>query len=266
MVNEAKTLIPFLENLGTQILKIYNSDFDSNIKLDNSPVTAADLLSHKEITQFLKENFPQDNIISEEDSSSIVDSSKKTWVVDPLDGTKDFIQKTGEFSILIALFENNSPIFGITYLPAKKSFYYAKKGEGAFFYNSGRESKIRVSSINNESNLRIVRSRNHFREGDQIVADNLKTKNFVKCGSAGIKFALISHGLAEVCFYTTPGLGIWDCASAHIILEEAGGVVFDTNGNVPTYDFKGRKMNSGFLGSNSIETKNLILDIIKSKL
>jgi 3'(2'), 5'-bisphosphate nucleotidase len=263
MISEIDMFIPFLKSLGKDVLEIYGSDFDSVNKLDNTPVTKADILSHNKIVSFLKDNFPDDLIISEEDDSKISDFGPRVWVIDPLDGTKDFIQKTGDFSILISLFENNLPIFGITYLPAKNIFYYAKKGNGAYKLEGDNLKQISTSEIIGDGSLRIVRSRNHFRESDQKIADSLKNSTFVKCGSAGIKFGLISEGNAEICFYSAPGLGIWDCASSHIILEEAGGCVFDTNGDIPTYDFKNRKMLRGFIGSNNLANKNKIMSIIK---
>lgn len=263
MIQDIDIFIPFLKNLGKEVLIIYNSEFDSEIKLDNTPVTKADILSHNRIVTFLRKHFSEDEIISEEDDTLIPNFNGRVWVIDPLDGTKDFIQKTGDFSILISLFENNLPILGITYLPTKDIFYYAKKGEGSYKLENEILKKISISDFIEESSLRIVRSRNHFRDSDQKIADVLKDSTFVKCGSAGIKFALIAEGGAEVCFYSAPGLSIWDCASSHVILEEAGGYVFDIDGNIPTYDFKNRKMLKGFIGCNTVFIKDKLLSIIE---
>lgn len=257
---ELKVLIPLLKNIGDEVMKIYNSDFTHEIKSDESPLTKADLLSEKMLIEKLNEEFSDYGIISEETpNEKDVYEKERIWLIDPIDGTSDFIQRTDEFSIMIALLENRKPILGVVYLPAKDVFYFALKGEGAYFKEKDNEAeRIHVSEICDINEFRLVRSRNHFSLRDERICENLKIKSFLKMGSVGVKFGAIAKGDAEICYYTTDKMGIWDDASSHIILKEAGGDVFDINGNEPEYDLEGRKMKYGFIGTNGKNKKEIL--------
>ncbi|MFW6285753.1 MAG: adenylyl-sulfate kinase [Nanoarchaeota archaeon] len=248
-----------LKEIGDEILKIYNSDFSYESKDDNSPLTKADMLSHEMLKNYLKKitNYP---ILSEESKNfQTDDENQKIWIIDPLDGTKDFIGKTDEFSIMIALIENKKPILGIVYVPALDIIYYAQRGMGAKKIENNIETKLEVSNKTLFKDSRVIVSRNNIREEDKSLLNKLGVKNYKQMGSVGIKFGEIAKGSAELCFYTTSKIGIWDCAPSHIILKEAGGDVFDNRGLDPTYDLKNKKMKNGFFGTNSYLDKNKIL-------
>ena len=258
MIKETQLFLPFLENLSKQILEIYNSDFSHEIKNDNSPLTQADLLVHRELTQFIKKNFPDDSIISEEDEIIPLSYSSRVWVIDPIDGTKDFVKKTGEFSIMIGLLQENKPLFGLVYIPVTGICYSAKIGEGSYVTKNSKTTVLEVDS--SDSEITLVTSRNNFKEQDQKIVDVLNITKFKTMGSIGVKFSSIANGNANLCFYSTSGLGIWDALPVHVILEEAGGHIFDRNGNSLVYNLQNRTMLKGVIGCSNVEIKKKFLD------
>jgi len=261
---ELQILIPLVKKVGEEIMKIYNADFKYELKQDNSPLTKADILSNNLLIETLLKEFPDYGIISEESKNEEdVYSKEKIWVLDPLDGTKDFIQKTDEFSIMIALLENKKPILGIVYAPAINKLYYAEKNKGTYLIQEEIEIQINVTRTESLDEFRLIRSRNHFLDKDKKISEDMKISSFIKMGSVGVKFGAIAEGNSEICYYTTDQMGIWDDAASHIILKEAGGEVFDLNGNEPEYDLKGRKMKFGFIGTNGTN-KEKILKAINS--
>lgn len=243
---------------GKEVMHIYDREFSVKEKKDRSPVTEADLVSEKVILGGLKTaGF---GICSEE--SGVKGNREKVWIVDPLDGTMDFIQKTGEFSIMIGLLEKAVPVLGVVALPARKVIYYAQKGAGSFIMDNDIVSKMKVSRIKCAANFRMVISRNHFRQQDKNVALRLGVASFKELGSVGLKLSEIARGEAELCVYQTDKLGLWDCCAPHVILEEAGGEVFDANGDPLHYDFDTLRMAQGLIATNGAN-KLKILDSIR---
>ncbi len=258
MIKETQLFLPFLEKLSKEILEIYNSDFSHEIKSDNSPLTQADLLVHKELTHFIKTNFPGDSIISEEDDKIPSSYTSRVWVIDPIDGTKDFVKKTGEFSIMIGLIQDNKPLFGLVYIPVTSICFSAKVGEGSYMTKNSKTTVLKVD--NSDSQITLVTSRNNFKEQDKKIVDQMDIARFKPMGSIGVKFSAIAYGDANLCFYSTPGLGIWDALPAHVILEEAGGYIFDRNGNTLVYDLQNRTMLEGVIGCSNVEIKKKFLN------
>ncbi|MFP4403855.1 MAG: 3'(2'),5'-bisphosphate nucleotidase CysQ [Candidatus Woesearchaeota archaeon] len=250
-------VIDIIKKAGKKVLEIYNSDYETFFKEDKSPITLADLESEKILIEGLKKyGF---GIISEE--SKFQGNKEKFWVIDPLDGTKDFIQKTDEFCIMVALVEDNTPILGFVYLPAFDKLYYAEKDKGSFLIEKEIEKRLKVNNILETKKLKMVISRNHFRQKDKEIALNLGITNFQEMGSVGVKFCTISEGISDLCIYTTSKLGIWDCAAPQIILKEANGLVFDIFGNEPKYYYNRLNMKNGFIGCSNF--KDDILKQIK---
>ena len=263
-------LEPKLIEISKEVITIYNSNFDYTLKEDNSPLTKADIYIHRELTAFIMQQFPDYAILSEENSttkSEFEDEYKNNeyiFVIDPLDGTKDFITKTGEFSIMIGLLDKTrQPIFGVVYSPVIDELVWAQKGKGAFLKRKGKITKLQVSSISNIKNSTLIRSRNHFLELDKKISKELEITHFKKCGSVGVKFCEIAKGNAELCYYTNSKMGIWDDCAPHIILKESGGEVFTCKGEIPQYNTSHKKMKDGFIGTNSRLSKEQILKAIE---
>ncbi len=258
---ELNAVISLVIKAGKEVLNLYNKDYDINIKEDNSLLTEADLLSNKIITEGL-EKFGYD-IISEEKNFDKKDYTKKVWIIDPLDGTKDFIQKTGEFSIMIALLEDRKPILGVVYVPVLDKLYIAEKDKGAFLFYNNSYKMLNINQSKEIEDFKIVVSRNHFLEELRKISLELNIKNFNKMGSVGVKFCSIAEGKSDLALYTNSKMGIWDCASSHIILEEAGGEVLDIYGNNPEYNFDTKKMKNGFVGIGT-KDKKVVEKVVKA--
>lgn len=242
-------LLEFLKTLTPQLLTFYRQDsLDIQTKSDQSPVTEADLFSHKAILEFLKKLTPDIPVISEESGSPIDITTEKFWLVDPLDGTREFIAKTDDFSINIALIENHVPILGVIYAPVFDVFYFAVKNKGAFKKQGDHSAqKVQTRKLNTEKPI-VIASRRH--------GDNQKLQDFFKQfknherlsrGSA-IKFGLIAEGAADI----YPRFGetcFWDTAAGQCIVEEAGGQVIDTKGQPLRYNAVPPYLNPHFLAT-----------------
>ncbi|MDO9512333.1 MAG: 3'(2'),5'-bisphosphate nucleotidase CysQ [Bacteroidales bacterium] len=223
---------------GDAILNVYNQEFDVHIKEDNSPLTQADLESDKIISKYLKTTpFP---FISEETAATPYHERKKWkkfWLVDPLDGTKEFVGKNGEFTVNIALIDSNYPIAGIIYIPVVDELYYSYKGMGVF-KSSGRqfldftmedfiadEIKIKSTPLN-EGFIRAYGSRSHQNKNTIDFLEKLALKRNekldLKSVGSSIKFCYLAEHCAHVYPRFSPTME-WDTAAGQAILEESGG-------------------------------------------
>jgi 3'(2'), 5'-bisphosphate nucleotidase len=239
-------LLDFLRTLTPKILEIYHQDkINIQTKSDHSPLTEADLFSHKAILEFLKKLTPDIPIISEETENQINIKSSRFWLVDPLDGTREFIAKTDDFSINVALVENNIPILGIIYAPVFDVSYYAIKNKGAFKKIANQTSeKIHVRKLNTELPIVIASRRHGDNQKLQEFFNKFKNYERLSRGSA-IKFCLIAEGAADI----YPRFGetfFWDTAAGQCIVEEAGGHVVDAKGKPLRYNGAPPYLNSYF--------------------
>ncbi len=212
---------------GEKILEIYNHhDFEATIewKDDNSPLTLADKAANDIIVAKLKETFPDDAILSEEeeDNKSRL-SAERCWILDPLDGTKEFIKRNGEFTVNLALAINGKPVFGIIYAPVLKTLYWAQQGSGAFKQvTGGTIEQIHVSQSTTHLRFVASRSHNHPHMDELLEKHKDKVENIVSMGSS-LKGCLVAEGKAEVYIRHNPTME-WDTAAMHIIAVEAGGI------------------------------------------
>ena len=228
---------------GKEILKIYNKPFTSKMKKDKSPVTKADLIANDLICKRLQSINPKIQIISEEGKKKFSKKTNIFWLVDPLDGTKEFIKKNGEFTVNIALIKNCRPIYGVIYLPVKKEIYFTQN-ESAYFsiidhknsYKS--KKKIKVKKRTGINNRVLLLSRSYSRN-IELSKKHFKTDKAIFSGSS-IKFCLIASGKGNI----YPRLGTtmeWDTAAGHAILNAAGGSVTTLDRKVLKYGKKGFK-------------------------
>ncbi|MGM5488172.1 MAG: 3'(2'),5'-bisphosphate nucleotidase CysQ family protein [Nanobdellota archaeon] len=253
--SELSTLKQLMRSVGSEIMKIYDTEYSQEVKHDTSPVTEADLLSDKLLREGLS-HFDY-GILSEEVREGLPDHDR-VWVIDPLDGTKDFINKTGEFSIMVGLLEKGQPVLGAVYLPVLDKMYYAITGLGAFVEHEGVNRRMRVTP---NGISRMVISRNHFSHHERFIAEQLKVSEFIRCGSIGVKLGRISEGEADFYLNTSDRLGAWDCCAPEIILREAGGIVFNRLGQNLSY--VDRRMNGGLIATNGSEKQRIIQQIAR---
>lgn len=247
---ETKIAIKAAKKAGREIFNIYNKQsYSLSYKAQSDPVTEADFKSHdiiKEILAFF--DYP---IISEESSENLKNSRQdKTWIIDPLDGTKDFIKKTGEFSVMIALVEKNIPILGVVYQPVGELLYVAEKNKGSFLEKNKIWQKLKVSNIKNLAEVKAVVSRSHLTNKEKNFIKKLKIKNYTPKGSCGIKIASICEKKADLYFTFTDKIKQWDTAAAHCIIEEAGGKMTNILGDPIKYTNQNISHKKGLLVTN----------------
>jgi len=249
-IPELDIAIKAAKEAGEAILEIYQKDFETVKKSDNSPVTEGDLKSNEIIKKILSQT--DHVILSEEDNDDKNRLSKDmVWIVDPLDGTSDFIDKTGEFTIMIALIKNKKPILGVISWPTKKIFFVAQKGCGAFRYSNEQWQKIDVTKITELQKCRVIGSRHHLSDREKLFIKKLGIKDFTSIGSS-LKVGKISSGEAEAYITTTNKMKEWDTAASYCIISEAGGKMTDMLGNDISYNNEDVFHQNGILVTNGL--------------
>lgn len=246
---------------GNKILHVYSKNFSSDVKSDDSPITEADLESNNTIKNILsKTNF---YILSEEDKDDEKRlEEKKIWVIDPLDGTTDFVNRTGEFTVMIALVENKKPILGIIYWPTEKTLFLAQKGFGAWKFANNLWTKISVSNISQLKKCRAVGSRHHLSENEKELLKKLQILDFTSIGSS-LKVGKISSGMAEIYLTTTNKMKEWDTCASYCIISEAGGKMTDMKGNDMSYNNKIVNHKNGILVTNGLVHEKIVSEFKK---
>jgi 3'(2'), 5'-bisphosphate nucleotidase len=249
---------------GEAALFYYHLEYEISDKGDNSPVTRADHASNDVIVEGLKKEFDY-GILSEETDDDLTRLKKKrVWVVDPLDGTKDFIDKTGDFSIMVGLVEDGKPVLGIVYRPERDVMYYALAGGGAFkkVGESGPQ-RLKTSRRDRFEDMILLTSRFHASNTVIKAAGDLGIKNTLTKGSAGLKICSIAEGDADVNINPSNKTWEWDVAAADIILSEAGGKLTDVFENEFTYNKKDPRNSLGYIASNSWKHYDIIREVRK---
>jgi 3'(2'), 5'-bisphosphate nucleotidase len=230
---------------GNTIMEIYNRDFSIEYKDDKSPLTEADLASNEVIIQGLEQyGIP---ILSEEGKLIAYDERKEWeyyWCIDPIDGTKEFIKKNGEFTVNIALIHNDAPILGVVYAPALGDMYKAKKGEGSFKNN---EKLPLQTNPDLSEKMSVVASKSHLSEETQAFIDALDTKKVeqVSKGSS-LKLCMVAEGEADIYPRLAPTME-WDTAAADAIVRESGKMTYQFENDLPVVYNKVDLLNPWFV-------------------
>ena len=233
---------------GKAILEVYASDFDVQAKDDQSPLTQADLASHRIILAGLGRLTPELPVISEE--SGLPDFEERSqwnpyWLVDPLDGTKEFVKRNGEFTVNIALIEDHRPVFGVVHVPVTDMTYSGCRGVGAELRADGEAARRIGVARESATPVRVVASRSHRGASLDQFLQNLGNFEMHPTGSS-LKFCLIAEGAADV----YPRLGPtseWDTAAAQAVVEQAGGTVLELDGKPLSYNRQSDILNPHFL-------------------
>ena len=225
-------LLPVVEEAGAAILDVYGRDFEVAFKDDDSPLTQADLASNRVILAHLKALTPDVPVLSEESADVPWETRRdwtRFWLVDPLDGTKEFVKRNGEFTVNIALIEDGRPVLGVVHAPVLEVTYSSAAGEGAFRRQAhGSEEPISVASWGRD--LVVVASRSHANEATERYLARLREEHDVDVVAKGssLKICLVAEGAAHVYPRTGP-TSEWDTAAAHAVLEQAGGVMLQAD-------------------------------------
>lgn len=242
-----KALLVIARDAGKAIMQVYQQDFSVNFKDDKSPLTAADMAAHHIIEQGLNLLTPSVPVLSEE-SADIAWATRKTWsrywLVDPLDGTREFIKKNGEFTVNIALIEEGRATFGVIYAPALDLLWWGDNRSGAYLQTGASVKKIGTDTTARQA-LRVAASRSHL---DATTAAALARMGEVEAQSMGssLKFCRIAEGALDVYPRFAP-TSEWDTAAGQAILEAAGGVVFNLDGSAFRYNTKESLLNPHFI-------------------
>ena len=240
-----------------KILEIYKAGFDVEIKEDNSPVTLADKTADKLIREHLQKCFPNHAFLTEESEDNQERlNNDYVWIVDPVDGTKDFVARDGGFTTNIALAYKHEVVVGVVVVPVTGEIYYATKGNGAYYMVNDKATRIHVNDKTDD--LTVLRSVFHFNEDEKAIIEKHsdKIKHIEKFGSS-LKPCRIAHGLAEITYRLSGNTKEWDTAAFQIVVEEAGGLVLEPDGKPITYNRKDVYNRNGYIVVNRKE--NILL-------
>lgn len=267
MIDLSKLIEPILdatEIAGETILSYFGQKELLNVSLkeDSTLITQADLASHDIIIKEIQQITPDIPIISEEDEVPEYDQRKDwpyCWIVDPLDGTRGFVDNSEEFSINIALVEKDKAIFGIIYAPISKMFYYAYSGSGAYKYVKNHKPQQLHTKPINWSNLKVLVGQ-YYRSKRMAAIEALVKIQIIRLNSA-LKFGAVADAIGDIYPRYGPTCE-WDTAAGQCILEEAGGIVVDLNGQTLTYN-KASMSNPAFLATGDPSQVDRVLGILR---
>ena len=254
---EAKLAINAVKEAGNAVMEIYKHNFTSITKKDNSPLTEADLKSNDIIQKIIASTgYP---VLSEE---SLDDKKRleyeKIWIIDPLDGTSDFVSKSGEFTIMIALVDKHEPILGVIYWPINDILYLAQKDCGAYKFVNDVWEKLTISKRSELRNCRALGSRHHLSSQEINFLKLLNVEKFSERGSS-LKVIDVCSGTAELYFTMTNKIKQWDTCASNCLIVEAGGKMTDMLGNELEYNTENIYHKNGILVTNGI-IHNIITD------
>ncbi len=248
---------------GAEILEIYHhGEYDELTKADETPVTSADFASNKILTEQLSQLAPEIPIISEEMAPTSFETRKqwhRYWLLDPLDGTQEFISRSGHFAVNIALVEDGWPVMGVIYWPVEDVLYFAVKDFGSYKQCGDEIRAIQVGSVADPKRIKVAISRV---QNLQTVARYLSAEvepEFTKFGSCALKSCMVAEGLAD-CYLRVGPTGEWDTGAPYIIVTEAGGKILDSQYQALSFNARESLKNPDFfvLGDQSLAWPQII--------
>jgi len=223
---DLEKIVAIAKEAGDAIMKIYNRDFTIEYKDDKSPLTEADTKSNEIICNALMKLYPNIPIMSEENKQVEYEERKNWeyyWCIDPIDGTKEFIKKNGEFTVNIALINKDTPVLGVVYAPVLHEMYKAKKDEGAYLNN--KQLPLHINE-NPKEKLNVVASKSHLSKETQEFIDNLETQEVEQISrGSSLKLCMVATGVADIYPRLAPTME-WDTAAADAIVRESGKMTY----------------------------------------
>jgi 3'(2'), 5'-bisphosphate nucleotidase len=262
---ELETALGLAHTAGDRIIKHYNEGFETEVKIGqdsfSEPVTIADREASRIIVEGLAAAFPDDGILSEEEVDDVNHrmSKRRSWIIDPIDGTAGFVNHDGDFAVQIGLAEEGKAILGVVLLPFHGVLNYACVGKGAFSQTgTDKPRKLSVSNSTQLASLGLAVSRNHPSSRMQQIIRHFGFRNSVRRGSVGLKVSLIASRSADVYIHPSPRTKLWDTCAPQIILEEAGGLMTDLFGLPLVYDRRDVNNHNGIVASNGAAHRAII--------
>lgn len=245
---------------GAEIMRHFGTT-ESDTKSDNSPVSIADRAAHNVLMELLLPT--QIPILSEEAEPEAHTDGRPRWIIDPLDGTRDFLQQTDDFSVMIGLIDRGVPVLGVVFMPRTNTLYYGMKDGGAFLVDASGTRPLSPSTRTIDE-ARFICSKNHFDTLMQDVIDTLHITEKIPRGSVGVKAGVIAEGGGE--FYFSPGkFGEWDVCAPHAIAVAAGCTVTDLEGNALYYANPDNRIQKGVLIATNTCHKPVLDAVIASQ-
>ncbi len=252
--HEIETASRLAKEAGKVVLEVYRTFFTVKQKGAAGPVTEADIRAHELIVSGLRQEFPGDVVISEEDPPSTVSRpGARVWYVDPLDGTQEFVDRTGEFSVMLGLAIDNRPTVGVVLRPVDEALFIGIADREAWLEIGGTRRPLCVSRESDLSKMRLAVSRSHRHARIDEVRIRLGITEEIRCGSVGLKIGLIAQGQADL--YVEPGryTHAWDVCGPEAILRGAGGRMTDLDGRPLRYESSSDLRNkSGLIATNGV--------------
>lgn len=249
---ELSAAVELAREAGRILMGIYAKDFEVAYKGKNNPVTEADQLANAYIVAELKRRFPEDGIVAEESvEQGDALTKRRCWFVDPLDGTKEFIAKNGEFSVMIGLAVDGESQLGVVFQPGKDKLYRGVVGQGAALEQAGKVTQLTVSEKSDPSTLKLVVSRSHRPSSIEQIMQQLGATQEMPSGSVGVKVGLIAERLADLYVHVSDKSSLWDACGPEAILKAAGGRFMHVDGTAISYRAADMQNRKGILASNT---------------
>lgn len=249
---ELKVAQELILQAGRIVMKHYATEIEVDLKKEREPVTQADRESNEFITTEISKLFPHDGILAEESKDNRERLQKeRVWLIDPMDGTREFVDKVGQFAVMIGLAVGGHPVLGVVYQPTTDTMFYAIKEQGAFVRRNGETRKLSVSNISDTRQMRMVVSRSHRSPLVTSIKETLGIAKEVASGSVGLKVGLLAEQKSDLYPHPNSKTKEWDTCAPEIILTEAGGRITDCWGAPLIYNKENVFNAKGFVASNA---------------
>lgn len=258
--------LAFAERTAREAATIVNTFYigssEVRYKTDDEPVTEADRSANLHILARLQARFPDDGFLSEESKDDLARLKKeRVWIVDPLDGTKEFIARNGEFSIMIGLAVQGRPMLGVVMQPATGLLYAGARNLGAYLLEDDERVPLAVSEVEEIRNMVLVSSRSHRQQIVDRMRKVMRIHTERTSGSVGLKVGLIARQLADLYVHPSPGCKEWDLCAPHAIIESAGGRMTDCWGNPIRYNKRDVRAHNGLVASNNMRHEEIVAQV-----
>jgi 3'(2'), 5'-bisphosphate nucleotidase len=249
---ELDVAVQLARQAGAAIMDYYREGVAIDYKPGDEPVTVADRAADEIISDGLRAAFPHDGLLTEESEDDPTRLEKeRVWIVDPLDGTTEFLEETDDFVVQIALVIRGHPALGVVYQPVEEVLYYARQGRGAYRDHNGLRTCLHVSAEAESQRMCLVASRSHYSDLIEAARQRLGIQTVQRAGSVGLKVALLAQGVCDL-YLATRVCKEWDLCAPHALLEEAGGELTDLYGAAFVYNKPEVSECLGLVGSNGL--------------
>ncbi len=238
---------------GAVLMDYYQRTVSVDWKAPGDPVTAADREASELIVTNLVRKFPDHAVLSEEEPDNLRRLTEShVWMIDPMDGTREFIEHRGEFAVQIGLVVDGTPILGVVYQPTTRKLYFAAPGLGAFLESDGTVTPLHVSRERTAEHMTMAVSRSHRSARVEAIRERLNIKKVIRMGSVGLKVGAVCEGLAHLYIHTGSHTHLWDTCAPEAILREAGGRMTDVSNDLLSYRASDLRNPNGLIASNGV--------------